>query len=888
MTKPLFVIVDGNSFMHRAYHGLPTFFNKKGFPTNILAGVSSMIQGQISRLKPEQVVVAFDHKGKTFRHDMYDNYKGDRPSMPDDFKQQIEPLKEIIAAWGLPMMSIQGVEADDSISTMALRAKEAGFSVIMLTSDKDMCQIVQEDIGLLDTKDMDKSKEPIYREGVKAKMGVYPEQVIDLLALMGDKADSIPGVPSVGEKTALKWLNEYGSLQGVIDNKDNVKGKVGEKLCAAIEDGTLAMSKKLVIIDTNVDLGKPLENFVATRDNDKLAELLNEYEMFKMKKTLGVVDSNAEVAETNIINDQVEVAAFVSTVLFKEQKLFVETFEDNGKDFLLLSTENTEATYVIDIAKNISSLSKTIRLVSMNHEGRLISANTKKVLNTLFKHTQEQAVFDCAVEDMRVYDYVGGHERSSEVSIEGLNNDYCQFQLSALREEFKMNDKAPKLNKMSYEQKEAVFAEELAIAKHMFNNKSEDYDRTSYVLDNKLLSVLSYMESCGVMIDSDKLSELGQLFSTELAQIEKRIYEIAGEEFKITSPKVVAEILFDKLGLPSKKKSTGEPVLLKALEGLDKNEDLEDQKKTELREIVELLLRHRSLTKFTNDYVVGLSKRVVDGRVHSTYKQTITKTGRLSSTDPNLQNIPMRSEEGKRIREAFVAPDGWSVLALDYSQVELRILAHLANEGHFIAAFNNGIDIHALTAVNIFGCELADVTDLQRRIAKAINFGLIYGMSERRVAEELGIDKKEAKLYYKNFFKSYDGVKPYFEKELEIAKENLFVTTHMGRKVSTQDLMSSNSFIRSHAEKSAKNARIQGTAADIIKMAMVEIFKYLSDKKDSVQMIMQVHDELVFLVKDEIVESVAEDVKSIMENVVELDVKLEVDYNIAKNWSEAH
>lgn len=888
MTKPTFIIIDGNSFMHRAYHGMPTFFNKKGFPTNILAGVCSMINGQLTKIKPERIVVAFDHKGKTFRHDMYDNYKGDRTSMGDDFKMQIQPLKDIIEAWGLPMMSIAGVEADDSMSTMALRAKEEGYSVIMLTSDKDMCQIVQEDIGILDTKDMDKSSTVLYRDGVKEKIGVYPEQIISLLSLMGDKADSIPGVPSVGQKTAVKWLDAYGDLQGVIEHKYEIKGKVGEKLIGAIDDGTLALSEKLVIIERNVDLGKPLDEFVGVKDEQRLIELLNEYELFKFKKSLGVVDENAETANASIISDPAQITAFTNTVLFKEQQLFVEVFEDKGTDFLLLGTESSEDIFVFDIEKNIPLLSKTIRLIANNHEGRIVGVNTKKVLNALFKHTQEDQLYSCQIEDMKVYDYVMGNERTKEVSIESLNNDYCQFNLSPLREEFKLNDSKPKLNKMSYEQKEEVFAEQLVIAKHMFNSKADSFDKNSYLLDNKLLRVLSFMEINGVMVDEAHLQSLGVVFKDDLKALESKIFDIAGEEFKLTSPKVVAEILFDKLELPSKTKKTGEPVLLKALDGLKKNKEIDDQKKEDLKTVVESILRHRTLSKFVNDYVEGLSKRLVDGKVFTTYNQTTTKTGRLSSTDPNLQNIPAKTEEGKRIRGAFIAPEGWSVVALDYSQIELRILAHLAQEAEFIKAFVNGEDVHKQTAANIFEIALDEVTDEQRRIAKSINFGLIYGMSERRLAEEVGIAKKDAKLYYGNFFDFYSGVKPYFEKELDEAKENLFVETFFGRKISTQDIKSSNPMVKSHAEKSAKNARIQGTAADIIKMAMVEIFNHLRGKEDHVKMIMQVHDELVFIIKDEVAETMANELKSIMENVVTLDVPLSVDYNIAKNWQDAH
>lgn len=886
MTKPIFMIVDGNSFMHRAYHGLPPLSNKEGFPTQIISGVCTMINKQINKFKPEKIVVAFDHKGKTFRHDMFVDYKANRTSMGDDFKCQINPLKEVIKAWGLPMMSIEGVEADDSMSALAVQAKSEGYSVIMLTSDKDMRQIVEEDIGILDTKDMEKSDTVLYRDGVKEKMGVYPEQVIPYLALVGDKADNVPGVQGVGDGTAAKWMNEYKTLDNLLANKENIKGKVGQNFIAAVEDGSFNLSLKLVTIKLDIDLGCKPSEFQGERDDQVLFELLDKFEMHTMKKALGVVNESADTAALNVITDPASVSQFMSS-LFTSQKIYAETVEIDDNEQLLISTEKTEDAYLIDFDTHKTVIEKQIRLMAQNHEARFVSLDTKKVLNFLFNKTNDMTVFKCLVDDVRVYDYVLGQERSKAATLDNLNNDYCKFNLSPLREEFALNGKSPKWKKMTNEQILEVRSEEINIAKTIINSKIEDYDRKASSLDNSMVSVLSYMESKGVLIDKEKLDFIGEELTASLEQLENNIYAIAGEKFNIASPKKVGDILFTTLAIPSKKKSTSEDVLLKAIESVEKDENIEDGDKERFTSIIKDILKHRSLSKLRSTYINGLIERLDQySRVHTTYNLTTTKTGRLSSEDPNLQNIPAKSEDGRRIREAFIAREGYKILAIDYSQVELRILAHFAQDENFIQAFNNGEDIHARTASNIFNVSLEEVTDEQRRIAKAINFGLIYGMGEKRLAEEVGIERKEAKKYYKGFFTASPRIKPYFEEELEKANENLYIETFFGRKISAKDLKANNSFIRSHAEKAAKNARIQGTAAEIMKAVMVEIFKLLMKGQYEADMLIQVHDELVFEVKEEIAEEFAEKIKSIMENIVTMEVPLIAEYKIADFWTK--
>ena len=885
MSEPLFIIIDGNSFMHRAFHGMPPFKNKEGFPTQIIASVSNMINGQLTKLKPAKVVVVFDHKGKTFRHDMFEGYKGDRPSLPDDFRVQIEPLKELIAAWGLPMMSIPYVEADDSMSTLAIQAKEAGYKVAMLTSDKDMCQIVDEDIGILDTKDIEKGNVVRHIEGVKEKMKVYPNQIIPFLALVGDKADCVPGVEGVGEGTAAKWLTEYKTLENLIANKENIKGKVGANFVKAVEDGSFQLSIDLVTIKTDVDLGQAVEEFHAERDDEKLLDLVTKYELHGLKKSLGVVDTNAESASSTVVTDENKILAFLKDIK-KEDNLFIELIELDGKDKFLMSSEEIDSIFLVDVIEHLNTLTE----LATDNKHTIISLKAKNIINKLFNLTKNEKLFFCKLDDIRVYDYVHFTQRSKEATLEHLNNDHSKFNLSELRETYKLNGKTPKWNKMTEEEILEVRSEEVSISKYIFENKIEEINTNISKMDNKILSVLSYMETNGALIQPHILKTIGEELSEILRQKEEIIYKIAGEEFSIASPKQVQAILFDKLGLPAKKKTTAEDALRKAVAALPKNKDLEEEKKEDLTTIVNEILEHRSLSKIIGTYVVGLTERMTkDNKVHTTYQSTVTSTGRFSSIDPNLQNIPIRNEEGRKIRNAFIAKKGYKILAVDYSQIELRILAHLANDEAFIRAFNNGEDIHKQTAADILGIDISEVTDDQRRIAKAINFGLIYGMGEKRLAEDNNITRKEAKVYYNGFFDTYVSVKPYFDEELERAKENLYIKTILGRKLSTKDVNANNSMIRSHAEKAAKNAGIQGSAAEIIKLAMIDVFDFIfNEAKEDAIMIMQVHDELVFEVKEDKAEELAERIKSIMENVIELKVPLVAEYKIADNWNEAH
>lgn len=872
MTQKTYIIIDGNSFIHRAYNALPAFTNKDGFPTQIITGVCNMINKVINGFEHEHVVVAFDASGKNFRHDMYSEYKANRESMPDDMRIQLAPLKEIISSWGIPMLCVQGVEADDSMSTLALKAEEEGYKVILATSDKDMNQIVSDNIFILDTKSAE-SKEKmtlIDKEAVKVKMGVYPELVVDYLALIGDTSDNVPGVEKCGPKTALKWLESYGSIDGIVQNKDNISGKVGEYLNRSIDDGLLFLSRDLVTICKNVPIDKKATDFIGVMDEQSLLELLNKYQLRNLKKALKVVDKNASSAKSEFsdFNDK----SLISDFFVKAQEeniIYVHTFNFNNEDFLLFFISDSEKVIVLKADEYKSELNDFVNN-SFLKKYLISSVDTKNVLKTIYKHTNNRKAFSMLVDDARVADSIQEGNISKIKTIEYLNDTHSNFNLSALRETYKLNTATPKWDKMSLEETISVISEEIIVGKYIIENKDESYDISSANLDNKLVGVLASMEYHGALIDISYLNEIGSQFDEKINEIQNKIFEKAGQEFNISSPKQVANILFDVLEIKSKKKSTAEDVLLL----------LEPE-----NPIITDIMSWRSYSKLKSTYIDGLiNKADEDSFLHTTYNLTLATNGRLSSTDPNLQNLPMKTEEGRKIRAAFIPRKGYKIVTADYSQIELRILAHLSKDKKLLEAYVQEKDLHAITASEVLSMPLEDVSHEERRIGKTINFGLIYGMSEKRLASELNINKKDASEYYLKYFKYFKGIKPFFEKALEEAKENLFVKTDSGRKIHTRDLGSPNSFARSHAEKSANNAAISGTAADIMKEAMVHAFEVLQKTELDARIIMQVHDELVFEVREDIADGFASEMKYLLENTTKLSVPLIVEYKIKSHY----
>ncbi len=859
MSKPLLIIVDGNSFIHRAYHAMKGFSNSKGFPTGAIHGTATMLLNLRKRYPDAKFIVSFDSKEKNFRHEMFKEYKANRPPMDDDLRKQIPLIKEFVSLWGSPTMEIKGVESDDSMGTLAVKAEKLGYKVIMSTSDKDMRQLVNENILILDTKDSE-TKEPFGIEGVIEKENVHPSKIIDKLALMGDNADNIPGVKDCGKVTAVKWIEKYGSVEGVIENADDIGGAVGEKLRACIDD--LILSKKLVTIDINVQDVPEINDIKFKETSSEIITFLDNLDLVAVKKKFSHIRSDAEGLKFNV-------STCDSSIFerFLNQKAFYLNYFEFNNYFKFFATDKYGTNiYNFDInEESISFLKKVIE-----KRIRICTFSAKELLKKISVVANVEIPFDFVAHDVKIADYVCNGGRSSEVSIDYINEMNSKMPLSNLRVEFKLEGNSPQYKKMTEEQITEVKSEELSLISYLFMKKYFNLGSSAYKTDTMLLPILANMELAGARIDKEQLTIFGKELDSRIADVANQIYTIAGEEFNISSPKQVGEILFDKIGIPSKKKSTAEKVLEAFINDYP---------------IIKLIFDYRSLSKLKSTYVDGLLSKANGDRLHTDYKQTITSTGRLSSREPNLQNIPIKTEDGKRIRKAFISEDGYKILAADYSQIELRVLAHMAQEKNLMNAFANNEDVHKTTASLVMNKPLEEVTSEDRRIAKAVNFGLIYGLSAKNLAKQLGIEKKEAESYYKIYFEKFDSIKPYFESVLASAKENLFVITEFDRKLPTKDVNSSNGMIRSGAELSAKNAPVQGTAADIIKLAMLEVAEFISNSDYDVSLFMQVHDELVFEVREDIAEEFALEVQKIMENAVKLDIPLVVDYNIADNYS---
>ncbi len=860
--KPLYVIVDGNSFLYRAFHSLPPLTNKDGEPTGAITGVLNMITSIINNLNPEEIVITFDAKGKNFRHELFPEYKANRPPMPDDLRSQVPVLKNVIKAWGLPMLSIVDVEADDTMCTLAVKAEAKGFTAVMSTSDKDMRQSVTKNILILDTKSISDNGMPFGIEGVIEKEGVPPELIRDKLALMGDKVDNVPGIHKCGDKTAVKWLLEYGSMQGVIDNADKIGGKIGEYLREGLEQ--LPLSYQLVTINTNVDIP---EDFSGEFNEDDLDALIKRYELNNFKKSIGFTSSSAMVFadEFTLVDDFALFSADTSAL----DKMVVSPHNYQGMVYFSAYTPSNKQCMLFDEA-TLKDL--TWALTSCN---TLLSLDLK----TLFKSIPPKLLHEIDLHDMSIAEYnlAGANEGTKAPSVEQINLKHVSGVLTSLRSKYKLETKTPKLDKATWEEFAQIVAEEACLCNVFFESnkeklKQDDYS-PSYKVDLALAQVLASMEVKGVHINAEGLSDYSVILAERINALEAEIFKISGEEFNIDSPKQVAHILYDVLEIPSKKRTTAEPHLLTLMKD---------------NPIIEKIMDYRSVAKLKSTFVDGLlSRRNELDDLHTTYNQNITSTGRLSSTDPNLQNIPVRTEDGRRIREAFIPRDGYKALALDYSQIEIRVLAHLSQDPVLVQAFLDDKDIHTATAAEIMGISIEEVTDEQRRAAKAINFGLIYGMGAKKLAKELGIAMATAKEYMERYFSRFVCIVPYFEAQLEQVQQNLYVKTLSGRKLSRVNVNTKDHFKRAHAELSAKNARIQGTAADIIKEAMLACFDEVKDR-DDVHMIMQVHDELIFEVLESEADKWAEILSNLMANAVKLSVPLKVDYNVGKNWLEAH
>jgi DNA polymerase-1 len=909
LSNPL-VLVDGSSYLFRAYHVpyLQALSTSYGQPTGAITGVLNMIKSLQKDYPNGNIVVVFDAKGKTFRNDMYADYKANRPPMPDDLRTQIAPLHEIIEAMGLPLLVIEGVEADDVIGTLANQASKLGMETVISTGDKDMAQLVTPHVRLINTM----TNVEMNEAGVEEKFSVRPDQIIDYLALMGDKVDNIPGVDKCGPKTAAKWLAEHGTLEQVMANADSVKGKVGEHLRNALDH--LPLSYELATIRLDVDLPENVQDIKATEvDWDKLIALSSQFELKRLlteaqQKSQQTANAFTPVSEE--LNEQSSTPSNYHTILtqadfdFWLDKLITA-------DLFAFDTETTSLNYMdaelVGVSFSVSAGEAAYLPVAHDYldaPQQLDRAHVLTLLKPLLENPKIKKVGQHLKYDKNVlanYDIdLQGIEFDTMLESYILNSVATRHDMDSLAEVYlgkttvHFEDIAGKgakqitFNQIPLDKASPYAAEDADITLQLHNvlwqklAEEKDLESVFREIELPLSPVLAKMEQFGVLIDSQKLAQQSQDLAVRILELEKEVHQLAGEEFNLGSPKQLQKILYEKMDLPVLKKtpkgapSTAEEVL---------------QELAINYPLPKLLMEYRGLSKLKNTYTDKLPKMINarTGRVHTSYHQAIAATGRLSSTDPNLQNIPIRTEEGRRVRQAFIARPGYKIVAADYSQIELRIMAHLSSDKGLLNAFATGQDIHTATASEVFDTPLIEVSTEQRRNAKAINFGLIYGMSAFGLSKQLNIPRHEAQKYMDLYFERYPSVLTYMEETRQIAKAKGYVSTVFGRRLYLPEINASNGMRRKGAERAAINAPMQGTAADIIKKAMLAVDGWIETLPiDDVRMIMQVHDELVFEIKEPKLAEYQNKIVALMEQAVKLAVPLIVEAGVGENWDEAH
>ena len=905
------ILVDGSSYLFRAYHVpyLQALSTADGHPTGAITGVLNMIKSLQKDYPNGNIVVVFDAKGKTFRNDMYPEYKANRPPMPDDLRCQIAPLHEMIAAMGFPLLVIEGVEADDVIGTLAKQASEQGIETVISTGDKDMAQLVTPHVRLINTMtdvEMDEA-------GVIEKFGVRPDQIIDYLALMGDKVDNIPGVEKCGPKTAVKWLTAYETLEGVIANADSVKGKIGENLRGALEQ--LPLSYQLATIKCDVELEQSASELAPVdADTDKLTDLFTKFEL---RRHLADLKKGSDPQATESTSDESDADSTPPAIDIEYDIILTEADFNAWLNKLMnagtfaFDTETTSVDYMQAelVGLSFSCEAGKAAYVPLAHdyedapqqlECDWVLGKLKPILqSTSYKKLGQNLKYDAHI--LRHYGI-----KLAGVSFDTMLESYCynsvasRHNMDALADKYlgiktvKFEDIAGKgakqltFNQIDIEKAGHYAAEDADITLRLHQvlhaKLAKDKGPLSVFKDIELplMDVLTRMEAHGVLIDSDLLTEQSQAIGTRLSELEIEAHNIAGKSFNLASPKQLQEILFEELKIPVIKKtpkgapSTAEDVLQEL--ALD-------------YPLPKLILEHRGLAKLKSTYTDKLPLLVQSktGRVHTSYHQAVAATGRLSSTDPNLQNIPIRSEEGRKIRQAFIAPDGYKIVAIDYSQIELRIMAHLSDDPGLVKAFSEGKDVHSATAAEIFGVDVDAVTSDMRRSAKAINFGLIYGMSAFGLSKQIGVGRNQAQAYMDKYFERYPNVMQYMEDTRQQASEQGYVETLYGRRLYLPDIKARNQARKKAAERAAINAPMQGTAADIIKKAMLAVDAWIAQQdSDIVKMTMQVHDELIFEIKESELDTVVAKLVDIMNKAAELKVPLIAEAGSGDNWQQAH
>ncbi len=900
MSAKKLVLVDGSSYLYRAFHALPSLTNSKGAPTGAIHGVIAMLRNLYEEYRPEYFGVIFDPKGKTLRDEYYPEYKANRPPMPDDLRAQIQPIHELVRALGYPLIMVEKVEADDVIGTLARAAAAKNIDVVISTGDKDMAQLVCDEICLINT--MDNSVLDI--DGVINKFGVRPDQIIDYLTLIGDKVDNIPGVDKVGPKTAVKWLKKYDSLENILTNAAEISGKIGENLRSSIDD--LPLSKRLVTIIDDVALDVGFDELTPGEwDRARLTELFRELEFKSWLKQLGQEDvatadgatpEGGSEVDYELILDEARLDHWLG--LLEEAEYFAFDTETTSLNYieaevvgLSFSVAPGSAAYVPVAHDYDDAPAQLDRKFVLERMRKLLEDPTKAKLghhlkydrNVLLNHGIELngIEFDTMLESYVLNSVASRHDLDTLV-LQHLGRETIHFEDVAGK-----GAKQIGFNKVPLESATPYAAEDAEACLCLHQTLMPRLHETETLLsvftdiERPLVPVLSRIERRGVLIDGDMLAAQSSEIKQRLDELESEAHDCAGEVFNIGSPKQIQTILFKKLGLPVKAKtpkgqpSTAESVLVELADDYP---------------LPKLILEYRALSKLKSTYTDKLPLEIspITGRIHTSYHQAVAATGRLSSSDPNLQNIPIRTAEGRRIRHAFIAPPGRVLIAADYSQIELRIMAHLSQDERLLEAFRVGADVHRATAAEILGIGLDNVTDEQRRAAKAVNFGLIYGMSAFGLGRQLGIDRGAAQEYVDLYFSRYPGVRLFMDDTKESARATGYVETIFGRRLYLPEINARNAQHRQYAERTAINAPMQGSAADIIKRAMIAVDAWIINEQAPATLIMQVHDELVLEVDEDAVDSVSESVCSLMAGAAELSVPLVVDAGRGANWDEAH
>jgi DNA polymerase-1 len=892
------VLIDGSSYLYRAFHALPNLTNSAGEPTGALHGVVNMINKLVREQAGAHVAVVFDAPGKTFRDEIFAEYKANRPPMPDELRSQVQPILDAVQFMGLPLLQVEGVEADDVIGTLCRRAADSGQTVLVSTGDKDLAQLVNDKVTLVNTM----NDSVLDRDAVKAKFDVWPEQIVDYLALVGDSSDNIPGVPKVGAKTAAKWLNTYDSADGIVASAEEIKGKVGESLRENVEQ--LRLSQDLATIRTDVDLPVKIDDLHASDgDIDKLREL---YGRFELRTLLKQLDERSGAAEPQAGS---ETEGDYDTVLTWDAfDAWLARIE--AADLVAFDTETTSLDYmqaeIVGLSWSVSPGEAAYVPLAHDYPGAPDQLPRDDVLDKLrswLENSEQKKVGHHLKYDAHVLARHGislrGMAFDSMLESYVLNSVATRHDMDSVarhylgRETIHYEDVAGKgakqltFNEIDIDTAAPYAAEDADITLQLHETlwsklgEIEPLRRVYVEIEQPLVPVLLGMEETGVLLDRDMLAHQGNELAKRMVELEKEAHELGGGPFNLGSPKQLQEILFDRLELPVIRKtpkgqpSTAEDVLLELAEDYD---------------LPRVIIEYRSVSKLKSTYTDKLPLQIAasTGRVHTSYHQAVAATGRLSSTDPNLQNIPIRTKEGRRIRQAFIAPPGHVLLAADYSQIELRIMAHLSGDKGLLDAFAAGADVHRATAAEVFEVDIDNVTANQRRSAKAINFGLMYGMSAFGLGKQLGIPRNEAQEYIDLYFDRYPGVRAYMDNTRESASQQGYVETVFGRRLYLPEINARNAQRRQYAERSAINAPMQGTAADIIKRAMIRVHDWLGKDDAAGRMIMQVHDELVFEVLEERVDAFGEQVTNIMSGAAELAVPLKVDVGTGPNWDEAH